>query len=209
MNYRYIAVEGNIGSGKTTLATNLAKHYNARLILEEFGDNPFLEKFYEDASRYAFPLELAFLADRYQQLKNVLNNQDLFQERIVSDYIFPKTKIFAKVNLEETEYNLFAKMAEFLRLELTKPDLLIYLHASVDKLQKNIQLRGRQYEQNIPDDYLSKLDAGYQLYLQQESIKVVHIDAEKYDLRKIKYLKQIADFLEEDYDFEEHTLVLK
>lgn len=206
MDYRYIAVEGNIGSGKTTLAIKLSKQFDARLVLEEFGENPFLAKFYEDPKRYAFPLELAFLADRYQQLKDILNVPELFQQKIVSDYIFPKTKIFAKINLEQSEYELFAKMAEILRLELAKPDLLIYLNSSVEHLQRNIKSRGRNYEQQIQDEYLQKLNEGYHQYLQQEAIKVLHINSENADFRKPEIFAKIVDFLEADYDFEVHTL---
>lgn len=206
MQYRYIAIEGNIGSGKTTLAQQLADHYNATLILEAFGDNPFLEKFYHDRARFAFPLELAFLADRYKQLKDLLPTQELFQSHIISDYIFPKTKLFAKVNLDETEYELFARIAEFLKVDLSIPDLLIYLYAKVPTLQANIHKRARSYEQQIPDDYLAAVEAGYQQYLPQHPGPMLLIDVTVVDIRDPFYFQQIIDFLESGTSFHRHTL---
>src|SRR5579883_2887812 len=152
--YRYIAIEGNIGAGKSSLANLLAKHFNARLILEEFADNTFLPKFYQDAERYAFPLELSFLADRYKQLKQISLSQDLFDQKIVSDYLFTKSKLFARINLNEAEYELFQKVFDIINPNLPNPDLLIYLNAPVSRLQQQIQKRGRAYEQNISKEYL-------------------------------------------------------
>ena len=126
MSYRFIAVEGNIGVGKTTLSRMIAQHYNSKLILEEFVDNNFLPKFYNNPERFAFPLELSFLADRYKQLKNLLNSQDLFQDTIVSDYLFIKSKLFAKINLKEEEYDLFQRLFDIIQLQLPEPDLLLY-----------------------------------------------------------------------------------
>lgn len=196
MNYRYIAIEGNIGSGKTTLASLLASHYNARLLLEEFKDNPFLAKFYHDRQRYAFPLELSFLADRFQQLKSVLPTHDLFSEHIISDYIYFKTTIFAKLNLNEDEFELFSKMSEILRLNISEPDLLIYIHASVPKLMENIQNRGRDFERNFDSSYLQNLTEAYHSYIQQEDIPILYIDTTVVDIRDEFYLNQIIDFLE-------------
>lgn len=207
MNYRYIAIEGNIGSGKTTLAHQLAAHYNAQLVLEAFQDNPFLEKFYKEPERYAFPLELSFLADRYQQLKNTLPQQDLFAQGIVSDYIFPKTKLFARNNLNDTEFELFARIADMLKLELAKPDLLIYLHCAVPKLQENIKKRGRSFEQNIQDNYLENLDAAYQTFLNTEQIRTLIVDVNQVDLREPFYFQQLLKALDETADFQRKTLV--
>lgn len=139
MQYHYITIEGNIGAGKTTLAHLLAKHFDARLVLEEFADNPFLPKFYEDQERYAFPLELFFMAERYKQLKEMLHTRDLFQTITVSDYLFSKCLIFAKVNLAEEEYRLYQKLFEIMQQQILQPDILIYLHAPVAKLQQNIK----------------------------------------------------------------------
>src|SRR5687768_8959728 len=129
MKYNYIVIEGNIGAGKTSLAMMLAAECNARLILEEFADNPFLPPFYENPARYAFPLELSFLAERYQQLKDHLAaTQDLFREYTISDYLFNKSLIFAKINLKQDEYNLYTRLFNIINSFLPKPDLLVYLY---------------------------------------------------------------------------------
>ena len=141
MKHHFITVEGNIGVGKTTLTHLLAKHFNARLILEEFADNPFLPKFYENPAQYAFPLELFFMAERYKQLKDMVHTKDLFQSVTVSDYLFTKCLLFAKVNLPEEEFRLYQKLFDIINQQLTFPDILIYLHAPVQKLQVNIKKR--------------------------------------------------------------------
>src|SRR6478609_7835815 len=138
MNYHFIAIEGNIGAGKTTLAHLLAKQLNARLILEEFADNPFLPKFYENPSQYAFPLELFFMAERYKQQKDLLQQKDLFQQLTISDYLFTKCLLFAKLNLPEDEFRLYQRLFEIIYQQLIQPDLVIYLHAPVSKLKENI-----------------------------------------------------------------------
>ena len=143
MNYHFITIEGNIGAGKTTLAHLLARHYNARLILEQFADNPFLPKFYENPAQYAFPLELFFMAERYKQLKELVQIDDLFQTVTISDYLFTKCLLFAKVNLPDQEYKLYQKLFEIMSTQLVQPELLIYLHAPVSKLQTNIRKRNR------------------------------------------------------------------
>ena len=209
MNYRYIAIEGNIGSGKTTLATRLANHYNAKLILEQFEDNPFLSKFYEQPQRYAFPLELAFLADRYNQLKGVLPARDMFQDAIVSDYIFTKTKLFARINLQEDEYELFQRMADIIKFNLPKPDLLIYLHAPIAKLKEHIVKRGRPFEQKMEAEYLEKVQHAYQQYLKQEEVKVLMIETDKADFLNDDQFQQLTDFLDKDYSFDSYFLAIR
>src|SRR6478736_1076957 len=154
MNYHFITIEGKIGAGKTTLAHLLSKHLNARLILEEFADNPFLPKFYENQQQYAFPLELFFMAERYKQMKDLLQTKDLFQNVTISDYMFTKCLLFAKVNLAEEEFLLYQKLFDIINPQLIQPDLLIYLHAPVNKLKENIKKRNRSYEQNIDPGYL-------------------------------------------------------
>jgi len=210
MAYRYIAIEGNIGAGKTTLAHLLSKHYDARLVLEEFADNNFLPKFYAEPERYAFPLELSFLADRYKQLKQVLTNQqDLFNEKIITDYLFIKSKLFARVNLKDDEYDLFQKLFDIIDPHLANPDLLIYLHAPVGRLQRNIHKRGRDYEQSIPDRYLEQVQQVYQQYLKQAVCKTLIIDTSKIDfLNNADHLQQLTGFLEKDYDFQTHYLAI-
>src|SRR5690606_6902415 len=153
-----IVIEGNIGAGKTTLATKIAEDFNAKLVLEGFADNPFLPKFYQDQSRYAFPLEMSFLADRYQQLSDDLTQLDLFKKFIVADYYIFKSLIFARVTLAEDEYRLYHKIFEIMYKEIPKPDLYVYLYQNTEQLLQNIKKRGRSYEQEILPEYLDKIN---------------------------------------------------
>jgi deoxyadenosine/deoxycytidine kinase len=181
-NYNFIIIEGNIGSGKTTLASKLANDNNSRLILEQFADNPFLPKFYKEPDKYAFPLELSFLAERYHQLKSELTKHDLFQPSIVSDYYFLKSLIFAKANLPEDEFELYSKLFYIIYDSLPKPELFVFLYCDVKKLQENIRKRGRNYEQNIPDEYLLKIQNSYLDFLKQLSdLRIVMIDVNNLD----------------------------
>ena len=168
MLYSHIAIEGNIGSGKTTLATMLANDIDARLVLEQFADNPFLPKFYSDPEKHAFPLELFFMAERYHQLKN-LKEQDLFKPQIVSDYFFVKSKLFAQNNLKKDEMQLFNRLFDIMLSSLSKPDLLVYLYSDVERLQQNIKNRGRDFEQYISDEYLQNIQDKYLDFLRKQS----------------------------------------
>lgn len=209
MNYHFITIEGNIGAGKTTLAHLLSRHYNARLVLEQFADNPFLPKFYESPSQYAFPLELFFMAERYKQLKELVHTKDLFQQITISDYLFTKCLLFAKVNLPEEEFRLYQKLFEIIHQQIIQPDLLIYLHAPVNKLQVNIKKRKREYEQSISDEYLFNIQETYTNYIKQHNIKTLFIDASNADfLSNEKQLKVIIDALDKDYDIGQHYLTL-
>src|SRR6476620_7990068 len=181
MNYHFITIEGNIGAGKTTLAHLLARHYNARLVLEEFADNPFLPKFYENPQQFAFPLELFFMAERYKQLKELIQQKDLFQNVTVADYLFTKCLLFAKVNLPEDEFRLYQRLFDIIYQQLIQPDILIYLHAPVEKLQQNIKKRARSYEQNIPDSYLFNIQETYTHYLKQHDQVTLFVDASHSD----------------------------
>lgn len=167
MRYRYICVEGNIGAGKTSLASKLADDFNGKLILEQFEDNPFLPKFYVEPAKYAFPLELSFLASRYQQVKDQLSTMDLFKSFVVSDYFINKSLIFARKTLQDDELALFNRLFHIIISTVPKPELLIYLYVDVKRLQQNIRQRGRSYEQAIEDSYLEKIQAGYLDYLRQ------------------------------------------
>jgi deoxyguanosine kinase len=199
MNYHFITIEGNIGAGKTTLAHLLARHYNARLILEQFADNPFLPKFYENPAQYAFPLELFFMAERYKQLKELVYTGDLFQSFTVSDYLFTKCLLFARVNLPEQEYKLYQGLFEIMYSQLVQPDILIYLHAPVTKLQSNIRKRNRSYEQAIPDEYLLNIQETYTQYIRQHNIRTLFIDVSNADfLGNEAHLKVVIDALEND-----------
>lgn len=177
MNHHFITIEGNIGAGKTTLAHLLAKHLNARLILEQFADNPFLPKFYENPQQFAFPVELFFMAERFKQLKDLVQQKDLFQSVTVSDYLFNKCLLFAKINLPEDEFRLYQRLFDVLQAQLIAPDLLIYLHAPVSTLQKNIKKRNRVYEQKIGDEYLYRIQDTYTHYIKQHPIKTLFVEA--------------------------------
>lgn len=209
MHYHFITIEGNIGAGKTTLAHLLAKRLNARLILEEFADNPFLPKFYENPSQFAFPLELFFMAERYKQLKDLLHTGDLFQSVTVSDYLFTKCLLFAKVNLSDEEYKLYHKLFDIIHQQLLHPDILIYLHAPVKKLQSNIKRRNRVYEQGIPDNYLLNLQDTYINYIKQYNIKTLIFDVSNADfLGNEKHLEIVLEALEKDYPGGQHYFTL-
>ena len=189
--------------------TQLAKKLNARLILEEFADNPFLAKFYENPSQYAFPVELFFMAERYKQQKELVNQQDLFQTITISDYLFTKCLLFAKVNLPDDEFRLYQRLFEIIHQQLTQPDLLIYLHSPVNKLQENIRKRNRPYEQKIPNDYLYNIQETYTHYIRQHNMKTLYIDVTHADfLENESHLNTVLDALNKDYSDGQHFLTL-
>ncbi|MDP3393545.1 deoxynucleoside kinase [Sediminibacterium sp.] len=209
MKHQFITIEGNIGAGKTTLATILAKKLNARIILEEFADNPFLSKFYDNPGQYAFPLELFFMAERYKQLKEMVHTKDLFQSITVSDYLFTKCLLFAKVNLPEEEFRLYQKLFDIIHQQLVFPDVLIYLHAPVNKLQQNIKKRNRPFEQAIPDEYLFNIQETYTHYIKQHNIKTIFVDASNADfVGNEAHVDIILDALEKDLDYGQHYFTL-
>ena len=195
--YNYIAIEGNIGAGKTSLVSKIAHDFNAKPILERFKDNPFLPKFYKDPSRYAFSLEMSFLADRYQQLMDDIAQFDLFRDTVISDYDIHKSLIFAKITLTEEEFSLYKKLFEVMRKDFPKPDLYVYLYQNTDRLLQNIQKRGRKYEQSIAAAYLERLNSGYLEFIKnQHNEDVLIIDVSKLDFMKdrkdyIKVLNQL------------------
>jgi deoxyguanosine kinase len=209
MKYNFVTIEGNIGAGKTTLATILSQHYNAKLILEEFADNPFLPKFYEKPEQYAFPLELFFMAERFKQLKDMLSTPDLFTQITISDYLFTKSLLFAKVTLPNEEFRLYQKLFDIINPQLLQPQILIYLHTPVAKLQENIKKRARPYEQSIPNDYLFNLQETYTQYIKQHHLKTLFVDASNADfLNNAAHVKVITDALERDYENGQHFLTL-
>ena len=209
MQHHFITIEGNIGAGKTTLAHLLSKKLNARLVLEEFADNPFLPQFYQNPKQYAFPLELFFMAERYKQLKEMVNTGDLFQSVTVSDYLFTKCLLFAKVNLPEEEFRLYQKLFDIINQQLIFPDVLIYLHAPVSKLQQNIRKRNRRYEQQIPDEYLYNIQETYSSYIKQHNIKTIFVDTSNADfLGDARHLQAILDMLDSDIGEGQHYLSL-
>ncbi|RXM47687.1 2-amino-4-hydroxy-6-hydroxymethyldihydropteridine diphosphokinase [Flavobacterium sp. YO12] len=190
-NYNYIAFEGNIGAGKTTLVHKIADDFNAKTVLERFADNPFLPKFYKDQNRYAFPLEMSFLADRYQQLSDDLAQFDLFKDFIVADYHIFKSLIFAKITLAEDEYRLYRNLFDIIYKEMPKPDLYVYLYQNTERLLQNIKKRGRSYEQNIEAEYLDKINNGYLEYIKSQfDLNVLIIDVSNRD-----FVKKQEDYL--------------
>jgi deoxyadenosine/deoxycytidine kinase len=179
---QFLVIEGNIGAGKSTLSKMIAEDYNAKVVLEQFADNPFLPKFYKDQERYSFPLELSFLADRYNQINKEVLNLDLFHSFLVADYYFAKTSIFAQNTLKEDEYHLFRQIYNIISESMPKPDLYVYLHADTDRLLKNIESRGREYEKNIAPEYLEKIRTGYfHFFKQVTNFPVLIIDTNNID----------------------------
>jgi len=189
--YNYIAIEGNIGAGKTSLTTMIARDYNAKIILERFADNPFLPKFYQDAQRYAFTLEMSFLADRYQQISDDLSQLDLFKDFIVSDYDIYKSLIFSKITLPEEEFKLYRKLFYLMYKDIAKPELYVYLYQNTERLKENIKKRGRKYEQNIKDDYLEKINAGYLEFLKNQT----ELNVKIIDISDRDFIKNREDYL--------------
>ena len=188
--YNYIAIEGNIGAGKTSLAKLMSDEFNARVILERFADNAFLPKFYTDKERFAFPLEMSFLADRYQQLIDDLAQFDLFKNLIVSDYYIFKSLIFAQVTLQKEEYTLYRKIFDIMYKEIVKPDLYIYLYQNTNRLLDNIKKRGRDYEQNIEASYLQKIHDGYSGFIKTEQ----HLNTLIIDVSELDFVNNHNDY---------------
>ncbi len=182
LRYKYITIEGNIGAGKTSLATMLAKQFDAQLVLEQFADNPFLPLFYETPQRYGFPLELFFMAERFQQLKETTGNSQLFRPNVIADYLFIKSLLFARINLNEEEYKLYQRLFHYIYTTLPEPELLVYLHCEVPQLLKNIEKRGRSYEKNIGSDYLQSIQDTYFNYFKtREQQRILIIDTTNID----------------------------
>ena len=182
MQYNFIAIEGNIGSGKTSLSKMLAEEFNAKLILEQFADNPFLPKFYKDQKKYAFPLEMSFLAERYQQLSDETIQPELFSPFIISDYYVFKSLIFAEITLEEEEFKLYKRLFMMMYNNLVKPDLFVYLYQNTDRLLENIKKRGRDYEKDIQANYLEMIHKGYIDFVKkQNEMKILVVDVSKID----------------------------
>ena len=211
MNYNYIAIEGTIGAGKTTLATRIAHDFNGKLLLEEFeGDkNPFLPKFYKEPEKYSFQLEMTFLALRFQQLKDKLGVLDLFHDFIISDYYVAKSLIFSRNNLQEDEYQLFSRFFNIIFSDMPKPELLVYLYSDVERLQQNIRKRGRSYEQEISDDYLENIQQGYFDFLrqQQSNMRILLLDTNRLDfVANEKDYQKIIDVIDQPYEVGLHRV---
>lgn len=202
IKYNYVVIEGNIGAGKTTLAGKISDQFNAQLILEHFGDNPFLPKFYDDPDKYSFPLELSFLASRYKQLKEELAPQDLFKAFTVADYYFMKSLVFAASTLKEDEYNLYRQIFYIIYGTLPKPDIYVYLHLSPDRLLQNIERRGRNYEKSITKEYLQKIQDSYFLFFKQNpenKYLVIDLNAIDFVANQNDYSRIIDTIFFDDY----------
>ena len=201
MKYNFITIEGCIGSGKTTLATMLAKELDAKLVLEAFEDNPFLPKFYAEPEKFAFALELFFMAERYKQIKDFVATPDLFQQKIISDYLFTKSLIFANITLQEDENALYRRLFNIINAQLPQPELIIYLHNTIPNLLYNIAIRGRSYEQNIQPEYLEKLQAAYMQYFKSSShLTILMVNASTIDfVNNAEHYEKLKQFLLNDY----------
>ncbi|MCL1851351.1 MAG: deoxynucleoside kinase [Bacteroidetes bacterium] len=210
MQYNYIAIEGCIGAGKTSLSERLASDFNAELILERFADNPFLAKFYKDPTHYAFPLEMTFLTDRYQQLKNLLSKRDLFTDLVVADYFIDKCAIFSKNNLQQDEYNLFLRVYEIISDFLPKPDILVYLYNTPENLLKNIVKRGRDYEQNIQAEYLLSIQENYLTFFKQRAqFPILIVESHTLDfVQQQNDYEKIKELFQNHYETGVHRIIL-
>lgn len=202
IKYNYVVIEGNIGAGKTTLATRISEQFNARLILEHYADNPFLPKFYDNPEKYSFPLELSFLASRYKQLKEELTPQDLFKTFTVADYYFMKSLVFASSTLRGDEYNLYRTIFYIIYGSLPKPDIFVYLHLSPERLLNNIRKRGREYEKTISREYLQKIQESYFTFFRQNpenKYLVIDINAADFVEDESQYKKVVDTIFGGDY----------
>lgn len=201
MKNRFIAIEGNIGAGKTSLAKALSERWNTRLILEQFEDNPFLPGFYEDPLRHAFPLEMFFLAERYKQLIEEMPGPDLFSQGVITDYYLEKSLIFARNNLNQNEFDLFRRLYDIMFRSLTKPDLIVFLMVPTSRLKDHIKKRGRTYEQNIQEDYLKGIQSVYLEHLSaMPGFRVLLLDYGELDfVRNQDALAQIAGIIDCEY----------
>lgn len=196
--FRYLAIEGNIGAGKTSLASQLASDFNAKLVLERFKENPFLPQFYKDPDRFAFPLEMSFLADRYQQLLDDLTQYDLFKKNVIGDYDAYKSLIFAKITLQEEEFALYKKLFHIMHKELPKPDVYVYLYQNTERLLENIKNRGRDFEQEIEANYLQKINEGYMEFIRNQyndKTKIIDISEMDFVNNRKHYLSVLNEII--------------
>lgn len=208
--YQFIAIEGNIGAGKTSLAKRIALDFNAKLILEKFDDNSFLPKFYQNPKRYAFPLELSFLAERFQQLKASLVSQDLFSSFTIADYFVNKSLIFSRKTLQTDEFLLYQKLFSIINLSLPKPELLVYLYLDIPKLQSNIKKRGRDYELNMKDEYLREIQSSYFDFIShQNNMRILVVDTNNIDfVNNYNDYEKLIEIIFKNYDIGVHRVTL-
>jgi deoxyguanosine kinase len=207
-HYNFISIEGNIGAGKTSLASRISQDYNAKLILEQFEENSFLPKFYKEPDKYAFPLELSFLAERFEQLKKELTHRDLFKSFTISDYFISKSFIFARKNLPDDTFALYKKLFEIISETLPKPDLLVYLYLNIENLLRNIHNRGRNYELDIKSEYLIKIQESYLDFIKtQPNLRIVIIDTNQIDfVHNEDHYQTMIGILSEKYPVGVHRI---
>ena len=191
MSYQYIAIEGNIGAGKTELVKLVAEEFNMETILEEFAGNVYLERFYQDPQRYAFPLEISFLVERYQQLNHHFSTGNLFKSGFVSDYFFDKSLVFASRNLNQDQFHLFKRLFDVFTTQVKFPDLLLYIHRPIERLKSQIDYRARAFESRIGEDYLKSIEQGYLEYLKTiTNCRVIYINLGKADFLKDEHIRE-------------------
>lgn len=200
--YEYVVIEGNIGSGKTTLTKLLAEKWNTRIMLEEFKDNPFLPKFYENPKQHGFALELSFLAERYHQKRDELNRTDLFKPGLICDYSFAKSLVFSRINLDPDEFELYQNLFSIIHGRLPKPDLLLFLYCNPEKSLRQIKKRGRSYEQEISSQYLADINKGYlEFFRQQTETRIVILDTNDLDfVQSDDDLTKIISVIEQEHE---------
>lgn len=213
MMYPFIAIEGNIGAGKTSLTKLLAQEIPSKLILEQFEDNSFLPKFYKDPEKYSFPLELSFLAERFQQLKSETTQNKLFEQQLFSDYFIYKCLIFAQENLPKEEFKLYQQFFNIVISNIRIPDLLVFLYVDIEALMENIKKRGRDYEKDIKPDYLSNIQKGYISFLEQfskiEKTRILLLDVTNMDFVANKsHFQKVKDSIFQPYPYGIHRLIL-
>jgi len=209
--YNFITIDGNTGAGKTTLANMFAEEFGANLILEQFVDNPFLAAFYAEPDRFAFQTEMYFLVDRYQQLKEKIRVLDLHKNLNISDYIFTKSLLYAKANLNEQEYQLFERIFNMFFNDLPEPELFIYVHSTADRLVKNIQKRGRGFEQVVRKSYLKSVeDIYFEHFEKNKHLRILIIPSDDLDfVTKADDYQKIKEAVTKEYEPGIHYLNIK
>lgn len=208
--YNYVCIEGNIGSGKTTFCEMMAEKYPISLVLEEFDDNPFLPLFYKNQSKWAFTVELFFMTERYKQLGETISRRNMFDDFILGDYFFTKTLLFARKNLSDEEFKMFHKIFQVLNSNFPPPELVIYFHRDVNYLRKNIEKRGRPYEEGITKEYLTTIQNSYFEYFRNVlSYPVIILDLKDIDFEnKPIYFEFIESLMQKEYHPGVHRMSL-